>query len=372
MTLRFDMERSVLLATLVVTTACAVVDRVLPAQGVSAPQGKPRQEVPVTIKELDVEQAMHEFQVFQKELERYRGEISAGQKTAVETAQILRELRSSASAENSHNEGKILEAIRGYVEEVVAKQVGLVDFLESQRYRVSYYANQMAASVGPRNLVLLFGSQTDNTAALRRRVGAVASSQAAIADFVDGLPANQFDKKTFRALPGMPRSTRRHLDALLYRYQQDRNARELAKNRLRLVREMQRRHRSGDPRAPEIDPNLLLGQMFGALDRIRLQLSVDLLDLENFLGRYAQSTRTQEILLAFQRLVEMQGGLSGPSPGLASVLDWLQASSFRRVKLGVQNSIQPGIQIPRSAALLREAYEAARPGVGKPKSEKRP
>jgi hypothetical protein len=358
MTLRFNLAGAVLLMLLV-------------ALPISAQSAEPR-EVPVTIKELDVEAAMHEFQVFQQELERYRGEISEGQKTAVETAQILEELRGSASAENGYNEGKILEAIRGYVEGVVQKQVQLVDFLESQRYRVSYYANQMAASVGPENLVLLFGSQADNVAALRTRVGAVARSQAAIADFVDGLPPGQFDKNTFRAMPGMPRHTRRQLDALLYRYQQDRNARELAKNRLRLVHEMQRRHSSGDPRAPQVDPNLLLGQMFGALDRIRLQLSVDLLDLESFLGRYAQSTRTQEILLAFQRLVEMQGGLSGPSPGLASVLDWLQASSFRRVKLGTQNSTGSGIQIPRSAVLLREAYQAARPGVGNTKPEKRP
>ncbi len=362
MTLRFHVERSVLLVALAT----------LAAPGLLAQQSPQRREVPVTIKELNIEQAMHEFQVFQQELERYRGEISEGQKTAVETAQILEELRGSASAENGHNEGKILEAIRGYVEGVVQKQVELVDFLESQRYRVSYYANQMAASVGSRNLVLLFGSEADNVAALRMRVVAVAGAQTAIADFVDRLPAGQFDKKTFRALPGMPRSTRRQLDALLYRYQQDRNARKLAKNRLRLVHEMKRRHRNGDPRAPEIDPNLLLGQMFGALDRIRLQLSVDLLDLENFLARYAQSTRTQEILLAFQRLVEMQGGLSGPSPGLASVLDWLQASSFRRVKLGAQNSARPGLQIPRSAALLREAYQAARPGAGQPKLEKQP
>ena len=173
---RLQLHRAVHLATAV----CVLASLEVPAQG-----RQQHQEVPVTIKELNVEEAMREFQAFQRELDRYRGEISEGQKTAIETAQILKELRNSANADNNYNEDKILEAARGYIEGVVTKQVELVDFLESQRYRVSYYANQMAASVGPRNLVLLFGSETDNTAALRRRVGAVASSQAAIADFVD-------------------------------------------------------------------------------------------------------------------------------------------------------------------------------------------
>ncbi len=360
MTYRLHSERAVMLTTATCVLVGLCLGLALPAQE--------RREVPVTIKELDVEEAMQEFQAFQRELDRYRGEISEGQKTAIETGQILKELRNGANDDNNYNEGKILEAVRGYIEGVVTKQVELVDFLESQRYRVSYYANQMAASIGPQNLVLLFGSEADNRVALRNRVNAVANAQQAIADFVDRLPADQFDKKTFRPLPSMPQRQRRQMDALLYRYQQERSAQKLAKSRLRLVHQMQRRNAGDDLRAPDINPDLLLGQMFGALDRIRLQLSVDLLDLETFLGRYAQSTRTQEILLAFQRLVEMQGGLSGPSEGLASVLDWLSTSSFRRLSLG-STALHPGAQVPRSSDLLREAYQAARPGTDPQRKE---
>ena len=52
--------------------------------------------------------------------------------------------------------------------------------------------------------------------------------------------------------------------------------------------------------------------MFGTLDRIRLQMSMDLMFLEQLLGGYARSSRTQDILSAFQNLVEMQGDLEGP------------------------------------------------------------
>ena len=112
--------------------------------------------------------------------------------------------------------------------------------------------------------MLLFGSEADNRAALRSRVSDVANAQQAIADFVDRLPADQFDKKTFRPLPSMPQRQRRQIDALLYRYQQERSAQKLAKSRLRLVHQMQRRNAGGDLQAPDINPDLLLGQMFGA------------------------------------------------------------------------------------------------------------
>jgi len=320
-----------------------------------------RDEVPVTLKELDVVGAIREFELFQQELERYRLEISEGKEMAVETAQMLEDLRASASDDNDQNEGPILDVIRGYVEGVISKQVDLVDFLESQRYRISYYANQMAASVRPEDLVLLFGSVDQNAVAVSARVRAVEVAQSSIAEFVDRIPEKWLDRSSFRPRASMPLETKQQLDSLLYRYQQERSSRDLAKQRLRLVREMQRANSSIDPRAPDVNPDFLLGQMFGALDRVRLQMSVDLLSLENFLSRFAQSSRTQEILLAFQRLVELQGGLEGPSPGLASVLDWLQTSSFRNLRLGAGGLRGPGVQIPQASDLLREAYQAARP-----------
>lgn len=325
--------------------------------------GQESKDVPVTIKELDVEGAIKEFQSFQLELERYRKQISEGQSVAAETAQILDDLRASAAPENNYNEEKILEAIHGYIDGVVAKQIELVDFLESQRYRISYYANKMAASVSPQDLALCFGTEEQNVAAVEGSVRAVDAAQRAIADFIDALPAGQFDRQTFRPLPSMPAETRSQLDSRLLGYQQARNALELGKRRLQLVREAQRRTSGGDVRASDINPDLLLGEMFGSLDMVRLQMSVDLLYLENFLGQYARSARTQEILQAFQRLVELQGGLQGPSPGLASVLDWLQASSTRRLSLGLENLNQPGVSVPRSSDLLREAYRGARGGT---------
>ena len=344
-------------ARLLLIMGLPVIADSLHAQSAQAPAGG--REIPVTIKELDIDAAMREFQAFQQRLEHHRKAISLGQKTAAETAQILEGLRQTASAKNGHNEQKILQAIRGYVEGVVAKQVGLVDFLESQRYRISYYANKMAASIRPQDLVVLFGTEEANENALTGGVQQVASAQKAIADFVDALPEAQFDKQLLRARASMPEARRRQLDALLFRYQQARDGQALAKSRLRLVREMQRKGGSARTRAPDVNPDLLLGQMFGSLDRIRLQLSVDLVYLEDFLGRYAQTTRTQEILQAFQQLVEMQGGMAGPSKGLASVLDWLHASSFRRLRIGARSLAAPGLKLPQSSDLLREAYRAA-------------
>ncbi len=316
-------------------------------------------DVPVTIRELDVEGAIREFQAFQSRLTEFREEIGEGRSIAQETSQILDELRQNATADNDYNEAPILEAVAGYVNGVLGKQVELVDFLESQRYRISYYANKMASSVRPEDLALLFGTEAQNDQAIAAHVQALDTSQRAIKSFVDGLPQDQFDPDTFKPTASMPRETRQQLDGLLYRYQQDKNGLDLAKKRLQLVRVAQR---SGSEAAAEldIDADLLVGQMFGALDRIRLQMSMDLLFLENLLGGYARSSRTQEILGAFQDLVAMQGALEGPSPELSSVLDWLSDSSTRRITLGAQGLARPGLSIPRYSDLLREAYESAR------------
>ncbi|MEM7516081.1 MAG: hypothetical protein AAF368_04040, partial [Planctomycetota bacterium] len=158
----------------------------------------------------------------------------------------------------------------------------------------------------------------------------------------------------------MPRETRQELDALLYRYQQERNGLDLAKKRLQLVRAAER-NVSGTSRLElEIDSDLLVGQMFGALDRVRLQMSMDLMFLEQLLEGYARTSRTQDVLEAFASLVEMQGDLEGPSPELSSVLDWLQDSSIRRLSISSSNLQRSGLKMPRYSDLLREAYTSAR------------
>ena len=317
-------------------------------------------DVPVTIKELDVAGAIAEFQEFQRRLGQYREEIGEGRTIAQETSQILEELRASATPENDWNEAAILQAVGNYVEGVLAKQVNLVDFLESQRYRISHYANQMAASVRPEDLALLFGTVEQNDQAIVAHVGSLQEAQTALANHVDQMPEGWFDRDTFRPTREMPRDARRDLDLLLYRYQQEKNALELAKKRSQLVRAAQRQASAPVGDELEIDADLLIGQMFGALDRIRLQMSMDLLFLENLLSGYSRSARTQEILQAFQSLVEMQGDLEGPSPELAGVLDWLQDSSTRRITLGTSRLARPGLSIPRYSDLLREAYQGAR------------
>lgn len=330
-----------------------------PLPATLAPAQEP-EDVPVTIKELDVEEAIREFQEFQRRLGRYRDEIGEGRKLAQETAQILDELRSNAGPENDYNEGPILEAVGAYVEGVLSNQVELVDFLESQRYRISYYANKMAASVRPEQLALLFGTPAQNDAAIASHVGALDEARRTVAEFVDALPEGQFDKATFRPTRDMPRETRRQLDGLLLAYQQSKGGLDLAKKRLQLVRAAERRTQDPATGDLEIDADLLVGQMFGALDGIRLQMSMDLLFLEHLLGGYAQTSRTQEILEAFQSLIELQGDLEGPSPELAGVMDWLQDSSTRRLTLSARGLSQPGLSIPRYSDLLREAYAGAR------------
>ena len=322
----------------------------------AGPQDRDDDEVTVTIKELDVAGAIAEFQSFKKRLGAYREEIGKGRELARETAQILEELRSTASPENGFNEKQILSAVGGYVDNVLGSQVELVDFLESQRYRISYYANKMAASVRPEDLAILFGTPEQNDAALTQSVKSFDTASRDIRAFVDGLPENQFDKRTFRPTSNMPRETRAELDRRLARYQQQKNGLDLAKKRLQLVRAAERGGKLAESADLEINSDLLVGRMFGALDRIRLQMSMDLMALEQLLGGYARSARTQGILDAFQSLVEMQGDLEGPSPELSSVLDWLQDSSVRRLSLSAEGFKRPGLDVPRYSDMLREAY----------------
>jgi septum formation topological specificity factor MinE len=324
--------------------------------------GGDRSDVPVTIKEIDVAGAIREFQEFQRRLGEFRQEIGEGRTIAQETAQILDELRQTAAPENDYNEEAILQAVTGYVDGVIQKQVQLVDFLESQRYRITYYANKMAASVRPEDLAVLFGTEAQSDAAIAVRVRELEASRQELADFVDSLPAEELDKDTFRPTPDMPRDTRRKLDVLLYRYQQERSALDLAKKRLQVVRAAERSRAGQSDVGADINADLLVGQMFGTLDRIRLQMSMDLVFLEQLLSGYARSSRTQEILEAFQNLIELQGDLEGPSPELASILDWLQDSSTRRINLGAASLARPGLSVPRYSDLLREAYLGARGG----------
>ena len=320
------------------------------------------EDVPVTIKELDVEDAMREFQLFKDRLGRYQEQLTSGRSVAVETGQILAELRATATPENGYNDGPILESVASYVDGVLGKQVELVDFLESQRYRITYYANKMASSVRPEDMAVLFGTEAQNRVAITNHVAAVDSAQRAIANFVDGLPEGMIDAGTFRPSRTMPRETRRRLDLLLYRYQEERNSLELAKRRLTMVRAVTRNTAGAGGPELDIDPDLLIGQMFGALDRIRLQMSIDLMYLEEMLSNYTRSSRTQEILQAFQALVEMQGDLESPTGELSSVLDWLQDSSTRRISISASELERPGLSFPRYSDLLREAYTGARGG----------
>ena len=332
----------------------------LAGAGADAARAQEPDEVPVTIRELDVEGAIAEFQTFQEQLGKYREQIGQSRDVARETGQILADLRSTATPENGFNEAAILETVGSYINGVVAKQVALVDFLESQRYRISYYASQMAASVRPEDLAILFGTVEQNDAAIGANVRSLDGVQQQIAAFVDDLPPEWFDPVTFRASSDMPRETRQELDRLVFRYSQERNALELAKKRLQLVRAAQRQ--AGDVAGAdlELDSDLLVGQMFGALDQVRLQMSMDLMFLEQLLSGYARSARTQSILDAFQNLVELQGDLDGPNPELSSVLDWLQDSSVRRLSLTASGLERPGLDVPRYSDVLREAYGAAR------------
>jgi hypothetical protein len=139
-------------------------------------------------------------------------------------------------------------------------------------------------------MALLFGTEDQNEGAITVRAREMGDVRGEIADFIDSLPPDQFDRDRFQATRRMPAETRQKLDALLYRYQQEKGALELAKKRLSLVRSAGRSAPSTP--VPEVDADLLVGQMFGALDRIRLQMSMDLLYLEHLL----QATRRARAL----------------------------------------------------------------------------
>ena len=312
-------------------------------------------EVPVTIKELDINEAIKEFQDFRVVLQTYQTEITESRSVAQEIGMILEDLRKTASADNDYNEAAILEAIGGYLDQVVAKQVGLVDFLESQRYRISYYAGKMASAVRPQELAMLFGTPEQNLIAIESRTRSLSKVQEEIREYVDGLEEGRFDLASFRPNPAMSSDQKRALNRLLYRYQQERNALALAKKRLQLVNQSTRAAQGG-AQVPDLDTDLLMGQMFGALGQIRLQMSIDLMNLENLMAGYAQSARTQEILEAFANLVQLQGDMEGPSPELAGVLDWLQESSLRKITYAAEGLEAPGLSLDNSSDLLREAY----------------
>ena len=334
----------------------AVVLLLLTLAGGMASAQSSDEEIPVTIKELNVRETIREFKKFEERLEQYRTEVSEGQKVAAEIASMLEELRRTASVENGYNEGAILKAIGGYVDGVIGKQAGLVDFLQSQRYRISYYANKMAADVRPEDIAVLFGTERGNLIHLRQRTKLVDDAGKAIAAFIDTLSKDEFDRRTFTSRSSISPVKRRKLAQLELRYQNSKNALDIAKSRLRLVREAARATASAVAGKVDINVDLLLAQMFGTLDRIRLQMSRDLLYLETFLGRYERSARTQEILRALQQLVSLQGGMEAPNPGLANVLDWLEDSAIRKLTAGLEDVDGQMVDFPRSSDLLREAY----------------
>ena len=74
---------------------------------------------------------------------------------------------------------------------------------------------------------------------------------------------------------------------------------------------------------------------------------------------YAKSSRTQEILIAFSNLVQLQGDMEGPSPELAGILDWLQESSLRKITFAAEGLDAPGLSLDSTNDLLREAYGSA-------------
>ena len=322
-------------------------------------QSRGRDEIPLTIKELDVRDTIREFRRFEQRLEQYRTEVSEGQKVAVEIAAMLEELRREGSKENGYNEAAILRAIDGYVDGVIGKQAQLVDFLQSQRYRISYYANRMASSVRPEDIAILFGTERGNLNHLVQRTKQLDVAGKEIAAFIDSLGKDEFDRRTFQPLPSLSPAKRRLLGQLEMRYQSGKNGLDLAKSRLRLVREAARATTSAAGKV-DINVDLLLSQMFGTLDRIRLQMSRDLLYLETFLSTYERSARTHEILRALQQLVSLQGGMEAPSPGLANVLDWLEDSSVRKLTAGLEDVDGGMVAFPRSSDLLREAYRKGR------------
>ena len=327
-----------------------------------AQDGSKQNEVPVTIKEVDVTEAIKEFQDFERRLEEYRQAVTEGQKAASDIGEMLADLRKSAKKENNFNEKEILQAIDSYVDGVVGKQADLIDFLQSQRYRITYYANKVAASVQSEDIAALFGTQEGNIRRLRDRTRGFKQSSRDVAQFIDGLSKREFSRATFQPLPGMSEAKRKKLHRLQLRYQNRKNAVDIAKSRLRLVRESARVNRNSGG-GTQINVDLILSQMFGALDRIRLQMSSDLMYLEAYLARFEKSARTQEIVKALQQLISLQGGMDAPSPGLANVLDWLEESSVRKLAIDTPDGM--GDSFPRTSDLLREAYTKGR---GRPAS----
>jgi hypothetical protein len=328
---------------------------------VDAQDSDKKEEIPVAIEEVDVEQAIKEFKEFESRLEKYRVAVSEGQKSASEIGTMLEELRRTATKENGFNEAEILKAIGGYVDGVVAKQSELIDFLQSQRYRISYYANKVAATVRPEDIAKLFGTRDGNLRRLRDRKRAQKDVSKEISAFIDKLSPREFSKSTFQPLPGMSAGRRRKLNELQLRFQNSKNAVNVAEARLRLVGQANRASR-GVRNAPTVNVDLILAQMFGALDRIRLQMTSDLLYLESYLARYETSARTQEIVKALEQLVSLQGGMDGPSPGLANVLDWLEESAVRKLSVSDSLGDSANASFPRGSDLLREAYTS---GAGK-------
>jgi len=318
-------------------------------------------EVPVEIKEVDVEEAIREFQAFERRLEQYRKAVTEGQKAATDIGEMLAELRKTASKENGYNESEIIRAIGGYVDGVVQKQADLIDFLQSQRYRITYYANKVAASVRPEDIQALFGTEEGNIRRLRGRTRVLKDASREVAEFIDTLSPREFSRASFQPLPGMSQTKRAQLQQLQLRYQNAKNAVSIAESRLRLVRETSRVARHTGAAVPDVNVDIVLSQMFGALDRIRLQMSSDLLYLEAYLARYEKSARTQEIVKALTQLVSLQGGLDAPSPGLANVLDWLEESSVRKLTVETPEGMPDAF--PRSTDLLREAYTKGRGGA---------
>ncbi len=313
-------------------------------------------DVTVTLKEIDLEEAIQEFQKFQSELDNFREEVQKGQKTAQDIASIIKDLRVNASPENNHNEVPILNALGTYVDEVLGRKIELVDFLESQRYRIAYYATKMAASIKPQDVALLFGNPAQNELTIRRKAESVAGVEQDIRSLVDELATtNEFSKETFQPLPGMTDESRRKLAKLEFRYQNEKNSLEFAKSRMRILEESSNTTKVIGP-GGELNIDLLLTQMFGALDRIQLQMNADLYQLENFLGLYEHSSRAHDVLQAFEQLIAMQGGIEGPSQGLTSVLEWLQDSSTQKLELGINEVATGEGAFPRSSDLLREAY----------------
>lgn len=327
----------------------------------SAPQppenpAAPASEVTVTLKEIALDEAIEEFQKFQAELNSYRDEVAKGEAAAQDLAAMIAELRENAGPENEYNEIPILTALQTYIDEVIEQKVGLVDFLESQRYRISYYASKMAASVEPQDISLLFGTPDQSAKSIRSKVESVSRIQGEIRGLLDELSQNnEFSLQTFQPSPTMSRENRRRLAELEFRYQNEKNALEFSKSRHRILEQSGRELAIAGP-GGNLNVDLLLTQMFGALDRIRLQMSADLLNLENFLGLYERSTRAQDVLKAFEQLISMQGGIEGPSRGLNSVLDWLQDTSQRQLDIGFDALPENRKAFPRSSDLLREAY----------------